>query len=63
MARIKIEDLSNDRELDDDDLDRIAGGLSLSFNQTTLLKSTNLYGSYSIGTIPLPGITVAGVRG
>ena len=28
-----------------------------------LLQPTALYGSFSINTIPLPGVTVAGVRG
>lgn len=63
MARIKIEDLPETRELNDDELDHVAGGILIGLNQPSLFFSPSLYGSFSISTIPLPGVTVAGVRG
>ncbi len=63
MARIKIEDIPLKRELSENELDQVAGGLMASFSQLGLMKPAALYGSFSITSIPLPGVTVAGVRG
>lgn len=63
MSTIKIEDLPESRELTDTELDKVAGGYLLGFTQPTMFLAPSLYGSYSISTIPLPGVTVAGVRG
>jgi hypothetical protein len=67
MARIKIEDLPEDRELTEAELDRVAGGILIGLN-LALAPSLERYGSYSISKLPLPGggtggISVMGVRG
>lgn len=62
MARIKIEDIPRNRELTPNELERVTGGILIGLYQP-LLSPTQLYGSYSITSLPLSGITVAGVRG
>jgi hypothetical protein len=63
MARIKIEDISVERELTDSELDKVAGGVLIGLSQPMLYPTISLYGSYSITSMPLSGLTVAGVRG
>lgn len=63
MARIKIEDIPEDRELSDNDLDQVAGGILIGLSQPSLFQPVSSFGSFSISKFPLPGVTVAGVRG